>query len=81
VLAPSVRPAAPLITRLVVDFGLRATRQEGIDANRRFFVTPPPMALLSSGVPLTLLLDLVLGPNSEDLLNHELLSDIAESYE
>jgi hypothetical protein len=29
------------------------------------------MALLSSGVPLSLLIDLVLGPNSEDLLSHE----------
>lgn len=30
-----------------------------------------PMDLLSSGVPLTLLLDLFLGPDSEDLLAHE----------
>ena len=30
-----------------------------------------PMALLASGVPLTLLLDLVLGPQSADLLEHE----------
>jgi hypothetical protein len=30
------------------------------------------MTLLSNGVPLTLLLDLVLGPQSEDLLTHEL---------
>jgi hypothetical protein len=44
-------------------------------------VTPAPMALLSSGVPLSLLLDLVLGPNSEDLLIHEHLADIRESYE
>jgi hypothetical protein len=44
-------------------------------------VTPAPMALLSSGVPLSLLLDLVLGPHSEDLLTHEHLSDIRESYE
>jgi len=29
------------------------------------------MALLSSGVPLSLLLDLFLGPDSEDLLSHE----------
>jgi hypothetical protein len=56
-------------------------RQQGIDTNRRFFVTPAPMALLSSGVPLSLLLDLVMGPNSEDLLTHEHLSDIRESYE
>ncbi|GAC1327908.1 MAG: hypothetical protein NVSMB13_14590 [Mycobacteriales bacterium] len=34
-------------------------------------MTPAPMALLSSGVPLSLLLDLFLGPQSEDLLNHE----------
>ncbi|MFN2523439.1 MAG: hypothetical protein ABR614_09045 [Mycobacteriales bacterium] len=33
---------------------------------------PAPMTLLSSGVPLTLLLDLVLGPHSEELLTHEL---------
>ena len=30
-----------------------------------------PMALLASGVPLSLLLDLVLGPRSEDLLDRE----------
>jgi hypothetical protein len=30
------------------------------------------MALLSSGIPLTLLLDLFLGPQSEDLMSHEL---------
>ena len=30
-----------------------------------------PMALLGSGVPLSLLLDLALGPCSEDLLRHE----------
>ena len=29
------------------------------------------MTLLSNGVPLTLLLDLFLGPHSEDLLSHE----------
>jgi hypothetical protein len=29
------------------------------------------MALLSSGIPLSLLLDLVLGPDSEDLMSHE----------
>jgi len=29
------------------------------------------MTLLSTGVPLTLLLDLFLGPQSEDLLCHE----------
>jgi hypothetical protein len=29
------------------------------------------MTLLAEGVPLTLLLDLVLGPHSEDLLSHE----------
>jgi hypothetical protein len=34
-----------------------------------------PMKLLSSGVPLTLLLDLVLGPQSEDLLTHEASAD------
>ncbi len=31
-----------------------------------------PMDLLSSGVPLSLLLDLFLGPDSEDLLTHEI---------
>ena len=44
-------------------------------------MTPAPMALLSSGVPLSLLLDLVLGPHSEDLLTHEHLCDIRDSYE
>jgi hypothetical protein len=39
------------------------------------------MTLLSGGVPLSLLLDLVLGPNSEDLLMQEHLSDIRETYE
>ena len=33
-----------------------------------------PMTLLSHGVPLTLLLDLFLGPQSEDLLTHEVPS-------
>jgi NAD-dependent oxidoreductase involved in siderophore biosynthesis len=45
--------------------------------NQEVLVNPAPMALLSSGVPLSLLLDLVLGPNSEDLLSHE-RSDSAE---
>ncbi|MCW2499978.1 MAG: hypothetical protein JWN87_1654 [Frankiales bacterium] len=30
-----------------------------------------PMALLESGIPLSLLLDLVCGPHSADLLDHE----------
>jgi hypothetical protein len=30
-----------------------------------------PMSLLASGVPLSLLLDLVLGPRSEDLMGEE----------
>ncbi len=37
-------------------------------------VTAPPaspMALLQQGIPLSLLLDLVCGPASEDLLAHE----------
>ena len=29
------------------------------------------MALLENGIPLSLLLDLVCGPNSADLLDHE----------
>lgn len=33
--------------------------------------TVSPMDLLASGIPLTLLLDLVLGPQSADLLEHE----------
>lgn len=41
-------------------------------------MTPGPMALLSSGVPLSLLLDLFLGPDSEDLLHHEHAVDSAE---
>jgi hypothetical protein len=32
---------------------------------------PSPMALLQQGVPLSLLLDLVLGPHSEELLELE----------
>jgi hypothetical protein len=39
------------------------------------------MALLSSGVPLSLLLDLYMGPESEDLLDHERLSSIRESQD
>jgi hypothetical protein len=39
------------------------------------------MALLSSGVPLSLLLDLVLGPNSEDLLTHEQVPGPRDSAE
>jgi hypothetical protein len=30
-----------------------------------------PMALLEQGIPLSLLLDLVCGPRSDDLLRHE----------
>jgi hypothetical protein len=30
-----------------------------------------PMQLLESGIPLSLLLDLVMGPESADLLDHE----------
>jgi hypothetical protein len=44
-------------------------------------LTPAPMALLSSGVPLSLLMDLVLGPCSEDLLSHERLPNPRESQE
>lgn len=44
-------------------------------------MTPGPMALLSSGVPLSLLLDLALGPDSEDLITQERMSEIRESYE
>ena len=33
--------------------------------------TVTPMAMLESGIPLSLLLDLVLGPQSADLLEHE----------
>ena len=32
---------------------------------------PPPMALLRSGVPLSLLLDLAFGPDSEEVLRTE----------
>lgn len=42
---------------------------------------PAPMALLSGGVPLSLLLDLILGPDSEDLLQHERLPGPRESPE
>jgi hypothetical protein len=44
-------------------------------------VTPAPMALLSSGVPLSLLLDLFLGPDSEDLMSHERLPEPRDSRE
>jgi hypothetical protein len=39
------------------------------------------MTLLSSGVPLSLLMDLVLGPCSEDLLSHEGLPSQREPQE
>jgi hypothetical protein len=39
------------------------------------------MALLSSGVPLSLLFDLFMGPESEDLLLHERLPAARESQE
>lgn len=62
-------------------FGLsRAPITEHV-SNLELHVTPAPMTLLSGGVPLSLLLDLVLGPNSEDLLIQEHLSDIRETYE
>lgn len=44
-------------------------------------MAPAPMALLGSGVPLSLLFDLVLGPDSEDLMNHERLPRPSESPE
>ncbi|MCW2724943.1 MAG: hypothetical protein JWN35_1864 [Frankiales bacterium] len=34
-------------------------------------MAPAPMTLLSGGIPLSLLIDLVLGPQSEDLLSQE----------
>jgi hypothetical protein len=34
-----------------------------------------PMALLENGIPLSLLLDLVCGPQSADLLDHEQACD------
>ncbi len=34
-------------------------------------MNPGPMDLLHSGIPLSLLLDLFLGPDSEDLFAHE----------
>jgi len=46
-------------------------------------VAPPPpttgpMALLGSGVPLTLLVDLALGPRSEELMDDERSAPPAE---
>lgn len=35
-------------------------------------MSPAPMELLSQGIPLTLLHDLFFGPDSEDLLEHEI---------
>jgi hypothetical protein len=49
--------------------------------NLEVHVTPAPMALLSSGVPLSLLLDLVLGPDSEDLMSQERRSDNRDTWE
>lgn len=38
-------------------------------------VVTTPMSLLRSGVPLSLLLDLALGPCSEELMAHERAAD------
>lgn len=57
------------------------TRHTVIVVNQETFVTPAPMALLSGGVPLSLLIDLVLGPQSEDLLSHERRPDTRDTYE
>ena len=45
------------------------TRSSGVYPVEEDGVTP--MRLLESGIPLSLLLDLVLGPQSADLLEHE----------
>jgi hypothetical protein len=51
--------------------------QEGPAPTRSFGVYPAeedgvtPMRLLQSGIPLSLLLDLVLGPHSDELMAHE----------
>jgi hypothetical protein len=37
---------------------------------------PPAMALLASGVPLSLLLDIVCGPRSEELMAAERPADV-----
>ena len=37
---------------------------------------PSPMRLLEGGIPLSLLLDLMCGPQSEDLLDNELRPDL-----
>lgn len=37
---------------------------------------PSPMALLEGGIPLSLLLDLICGPHSEDLLDNEPRPDL-----
>lgn len=37
----------------------------------RLKLAPAPMALLSGGIPLSLLFDLVLGPHSEELFSQE----------
>lgn len=42
-------------------------------------MAPGPMALLQGGVPLSLLMDLVLGPCSEDLLWNEPVPEQRES--
>ena len=69
-----------LITRSVVIPPLCAPETRRV-SNQEVRVTPAPMTLLSSGVPLSLLMDLVLGPCSEDLLSQEGLPTPRESQE
>jgi hypothetical protein len=77
----TVRPAGTTSHPVGGHFGLSGVPITEHVSNLELHVTPAPMTLLSGGVPLSLLLDLVLGPNSEDLLMHEHLSDIRETYE
>ena len=60
-----------MITRLVVSSGVARYDTFCSMFDQEEPVSPAPMTLLSTGVPLTLLLDLFLGPQSEDLLTHE----------
>jgi hypothetical protein len=70
----TTRMAQPLVTRPVV-IPTGSSPDNYAVFNEEAPVTPAPMALLSSGVPLSLLLDLFLGPDSEDLLSHERLPE------
>ena len=61
----------PAVTRAEVNTGLRGPDPVGVTIHPRLEAPVSPMTLLASGIPLSLLLDLVCAPDSADLLAHE----------